>query len=504
MGANDGAAFRTRAIAIKEQRADLVKHHLDVLWHDYFKPEHLETVPNLHELFWNATKQVSKVKASTDIADAKKLLDLIDEVDAAWKATGGNEKTRVAGGPPDLTLARRGPMRPPVPPRAVGGAPHVAAARVPRDAAPGRGPWRVAVADGSMLPAIQPGDWLLVNPRPGRWPRRGPVVVFREPIGRAGDQARGGPPRRRGPVRGGRLRLQGDEAWLLGDASDDAAIQAGEGRPVDSRRYGPVGVDRLVGRVWLRYWPWRRAGRIQAGPPVETLLARGRTAPGPPPTAYGPVDLEALLAADREGGARRAATLIRSAMAAVPPRGMLALGALRHRRRRIRSAAMDALIAELPSFDPERELPGPPEPWASTEMPALRDGPPYLMTESIAAEPALAERLVARLEQSSAVDGLARLLRTTAMRGEPVVVTGCGTSEHAALGVVEIPSGRLADGQAPGAGWCRRRAGGGAGVRAVAGFRRRAAWSSACRTRAARPPRTRRWRRRARRVRGPR
>jgi nickel superoxide dismutase len=99
MGANSEPAFTTRAIAIKEQRADLVKHHLDVLWHDYFKPEHLEKVPNLHELFWNATKQVSKVKASTDIADAKKLLDMIDEVDAAWKTTGGNEKTRVAGRP---------------------------------------------------------------------------------------------------------------------------------------------------------------------------------------------------------------------------------------------------------------------------------------------------------------------------------------------------------------------------------------------------------------------
>ena len=48
---------------------------------------------------WQATKQVSKVKASTDIADAKRLLELIDEVDAAWKATGGNEKTRVAGRP---------------------------------------------------------------------------------------------------------------------------------------------------------------------------------------------------------------------------------------------------------------------------------------------------------------------------------------------------------------------------------------------------------------------
>jgi nickel superoxide dismutase len=99
MGANSDPAFTTRAIAIKEERADLVKHHLDVLWHDYFKPEHLETVPNLHELFWTATKQVSKVKASTSVDDAKKLLDLIDEVDAAWKATGGEGKTRVAGRP---------------------------------------------------------------------------------------------------------------------------------------------------------------------------------------------------------------------------------------------------------------------------------------------------------------------------------------------------------------------------------------------------------------------
>jgi nickel superoxide dismutase len=99
MGANSDATFTARAIGIKEQRAELAKHHLDVLWHDYFKPEHLEKVPNLHELFWNATKQVSKVKASTDIADAKKLLDLIDEIDAAWKATGGEEKTRVNGRP---------------------------------------------------------------------------------------------------------------------------------------------------------------------------------------------------------------------------------------------------------------------------------------------------------------------------------------------------------------------------------------------------------------------
>jgi nickel superoxide dismutase len=97
--ANEDAAFRTRALAIKEERASLVTHHLDTLWHDYFKPEHLEKVPNLHDLFWQATKQVSKVKASTDLADAKRLLELIDQVDAAWKVTGGAEKTRVAGRP---------------------------------------------------------------------------------------------------------------------------------------------------------------------------------------------------------------------------------------------------------------------------------------------------------------------------------------------------------------------------------------------------------------------
>jgi nickel superoxide dismutase len=97
--ANEDPTFRARAIGIKEHQAELVKHHLDVLWHDYFKPEHLEKVPNLHEMFWNANKQVSKVKASTDLADARTLLDMIDDIDAAWKATGGNEKTRVAGRP---------------------------------------------------------------------------------------------------------------------------------------------------------------------------------------------------------------------------------------------------------------------------------------------------------------------------------------------------------------------------------------------------------------------
>ena len=89
------------------------------------------------------------------------------------------------------------------------------------------------------------------------------------------------------------------------------------------------------------------------------------------------------------------------------------------------------LTAELPStFDPDAVLPGPPDPWASTSMPELRDGPPYLMTEAIAAEPAVAERIVRRLGAGSAAEELARAIRAAANRKETVIVTGCGTSER--------------------------------------------------------------------------
>jgi nickel superoxide dismutase len=77
---SDDAIFKDRAIAIKEQRANLVKEHLWILWTDYFKPEHLETYPQLHELFWNATKEAGNAKRSEDPAQGQKLLDAIDEL----------------------------------------------------------------------------------------------------------------------------------------------------------------------------------------------------------------------------------------------------------------------------------------------------------------------------------------------------------------------------------------------------------------------------------------
>lgn len=78
---------KIRAIFIKEQRADLVKQHLWVLWTDYFKPEHLERFPNLHDLFWKTTKQAGNVKKSIDPIEGERLLSMIDEITEIFKET---------------------------------------------------------------------------------------------------------------------------------------------------------------------------------------------------------------------------------------------------------------------------------------------------------------------------------------------------------------------------------------------------------------------------------
>ncbi len=84
---SDDAVFRERAVGIKEQRADLVKHHLWVLWTDYFKPPHLEKYPELHQLFWDATKAAGATKSSVDPASGEKLLSLIADIDKIFWET---------------------------------------------------------------------------------------------------------------------------------------------------------------------------------------------------------------------------------------------------------------------------------------------------------------------------------------------------------------------------------------------------------------------------------
>ncbi len=99
---------------------------------------------------------------------------------------------------------------------------------------------------------------------------------------------------------------------------------------------------------------------------------------------------------------------------------------------------MDDLRATLGSFDPDAPLTGAPEPWDYLPMPALRAGPPWAMAEMIAAQPALAARIGAALAADGSAAALAAAIREAAAAGDPVIVTGCGTSEHGAMGTAAI------------------------------------------------------------------
>jgi nickel superoxide dismutase len=87
MGNQSEIEWGTRALKIKEERADLVKHHLWVLWTDYFKPNHLDDHPKLHELFWKATKAAGEAKRSIDPTQGDELLQLIKEIDQIFWET---------------------------------------------------------------------------------------------------------------------------------------------------------------------------------------------------------------------------------------------------------------------------------------------------------------------------------------------------------------------------------------------------------------------------------
>lgn len=117
-----------------------------------------------------------------------------------------------------------------------------------------RGPWRVVVSEESMRPALEPGDWLLVDATVRTWPRRGSIVVVREPTSELLVVKRvGAGPGDAVRTLDGPILLAPDQAWLLGDDRS---------RSVDSRTYGPVPLDRLLARAWFRYGPLRRLGRV--------------------------------------------------------------------------------------------------------------------------------------------------------------------------------------------------------------------------------------------------
>ena len=138
-------------------------------------------------------------------------------------------------------------------------------------------PW--VVAGPSMLPTLQPGDRVLVDPWSyrRRVPRPGEVVLLEGPraqpgwlVKRAACLPPGGD---RFPQPGPWDGLSSSRAgiWVLGDNPD---------RSLDSRRFGPVPRERLVGRIFWRYWPPSRFGSLPAGPPGEDAGRVTSEAPG--------------------------------------------------------------------------------------------------------------------------------------------------------------------------------------------------------------------------------
>jgi nickel superoxide dismutase len=74
-----------RCVMIKEQHAEIVKHEIQVIWSDYFKPEHVERYPDLHDRTWNILKLASKNKQNIDASAAAELEAAVKEfADIFW------------------------------------------------------------------------------------------------------------------------------------------------------------------------------------------------------------------------------------------------------------------------------------------------------------------------------------------------------------------------------------------------------------------------------------
>lgn len=88
----------SRYASVKEQQAQLCKEELLVLWTDYFKPNHLENHPDLHDLFWNTAKLCSSCKTEVSIEHANELMDSIKQIHTIfWKTKDRDVEWYTAG-----------------------------------------------------------------------------------------------------------------------------------------------------------------------------------------------------------------------------------------------------------------------------------------------------------------------------------------------------------------------------------------------------------------------
>jgi signal peptidase I len=122
-------------------------------------------------------------------------------------------------------------------------------------------PW--VVAGGSMQPSLLHGDRVIVDlwTYGCREPRPGEIVLFLGPppqqlplVKRVAASSPAGASKVSPRVWGMDRGAPGDGLWMIGDNRSSSE---------DSRRFGAVPRDAVVGRVVWRYWPPSRAGRLR-------------------------------------------------------------------------------------------------------------------------------------------------------------------------------------------------------------------------------------------------
>ena len=85
----------SRYTATKEEHAELVKREVRIIWGDYFKPEHLQQYPELHELSWKIMKLASKARQEVNMDAAQELLHNVQKFAEIFWKTKGMDTARV-------------------------------------------------------------------------------------------------------------------------------------------------------------------------------------------------------------------------------------------------------------------------------------------------------------------------------------------------------------------------------------------------------------------------
>lgn len=89
----DSVNNMSRYISIKEEQAHLCKEEVLVLWTDYFKPVHLESYPDLHDVIWQTTKLCSHCKQHVDLDATNQLMDRMQQIHDIFWGTKGRDVT---------------------------------------------------------------------------------------------------------------------------------------------------------------------------------------------------------------------------------------------------------------------------------------------------------------------------------------------------------------------------------------------------------------------------